>query len=79
MARARERREETRQRAAQGRHARAVAWHERRQRELLYVGDGVSGGLNDAHSDSQALARNALPVLDHASDLAQAMRAPRRQ
>lgn len=73
MARARERREETRQRAAQGRHARAVAWHERRQRELLYVGDGVSGGLNDAHSDSQALARNALPTLDHASDLAQAM------
>ncbi|HEX7863541.1 MAG TPA: reverse transcriptase family protein [Variovorax sp.] len=73
MARARERREETRQRLAQGRHARAVAWHERRQRELLYVGDGVSGGLNDAHSDSQALARNALPSLDHASDLAQAM------
>lgn len=73
MARARERREETRQRAAQGRHARALAWHERRQRELLYVGDGVSAGLNDAHSDSQALARNALPTLDHASDLAQAM------
>ncbi|MDP9600342.1 UNVERIFIED_ORG: retron-type reverse transcriptase [Variovorax paradoxus] len=73
MARARERREETRQRLAQGRHARAVAWHERRQRELLYVGDGVSGGLNDAHSDSQALARNALPALDHAGDLAQAM------
>lgn len=73
MAKARERREETRQRLAQGRHARAVAWHERRQRELLYVGDGVSGGLNEAHSDSQALARNALPALDHARDLAQAM------
>ncbi|NVM91592.1 reverse transcriptase family protein [Variovorax sp. SG517] len=73
MARARERREETRQRLAQGRHARAVAWHERRKRELLYVGDGVSGGLNDGHSDSQALARNTLPALDHAGDLAQAM------
>lgn len=73
MARARERREETRQRFAQGRHARAVAWHARRQGELLYVGDGVSGGLNEAHSDSQALARNALPALDHAGDLAQAM------
>ncbi|WP_445287600.1 reverse transcriptase domain-containing protein [Variovorax atrisoli] len=73
MARARERREETRQRLAQGRHARALAWHERRKRELLYVGDGVSGGLNDAHSDSQALARNTLPALDHAGDLAQAM------
>ncbi|MGJ7500218.1 reverse transcriptase domain-containing protein [Variovorax sp. ZT5P49] len=73
MAKARERREETRQRLAQSRHARAVAWHDRRQRELLYVGDGVSGGLNEAHSDSQALARNALPALDHAGDLATAM------
>lgn len=73
MARARERREETRQRLAQGRHARALAWHERRQRELLYVGDGVSGGLNEAHSDSQALARKALPAMDHAGELAQAM------
>ncbi|KQX19800.1 reverse transcriptase family protein [Variovorax sp. Root434] len=73
MAKARERREETRQRLAQGRHARAVAWHDRRQRELLYIGDGVSGGLNEAHSDSQALARNALPALDHAGELAQAM------
>lgn len=73
MAKARERREETRQRLAQGRHARAVAWHERRQRELLYLGDGVSGGLNEAHSDSQALARNALPAIDQAGELAQAM------
>ncbi|MGJ7524661.1 reverse transcriptase domain-containing protein [Variovorax sp. GB1P17] len=73
MAKARERREETRQRLAQGRHARALAWHERHQRELLYVGDGVSGGLNEAQSDSQALARNALPALNHAGDLATAM------
>lgn len=73
MAKARERREETRQRLAQGRHARALAWHDRRQRELLYVGDGVSGGLGEAQSDSQALARNALPPLNHAGDLAGAM------
>lgn len=73
MAKARERREETRQRLAQGRHARALAWHDRHQRELLYVGDGVSGGLNEAQSDSQALARNALPALNHAGDLATAM------
>ncbi|MGJ7558747.1 reverse transcriptase domain-containing protein [Variovorax sp. RB2P76] len=73
MAKARERREETRQRLAQGRHARAVAWHERRQRELLYVGSGVSGGLNEAYSDSLVLARNALPAMHHAGDLAQAM------
>ncbi len=73
MAKARERREETRQRLAQDRHARAIAWHERRQRELLYVGEGVSGGLGEAQSDAEVLARNALPALHHAGDLAQAM------
>lgn len=73
MAKARERREETRQRLAQGRHARALAWHERRQHELLYVGEGVSGGLGEARSDAEVLARNALPALHHAGDLAQAM------
>jgi RNA-directed DNA polymerase len=73
MARARERREETRQRLAQQRHARALDWHGRRQRELLYLGEGVSGGLNAARSDEQALARHALPALHDATDLARAM------
>jgi retron-type reverse transcriptase len=73
MAKARERREETRQRLAQGRHARAVAWHDRRQRELLYVGDGVSGGLGETLSDAEKLAHNALPALGHAGDIATAM------
>lgn len=73
MARARERREETRQRLAQQRHARALDWHGRRQRELLYLGEGVSGGLNEARSDEQSLARHALPALHDATDLARAM------
>lgn len=73
MAKARERREETRQRLAQGRHARAVAWHDRRQRELLYVGGGVSGGLGETLSDAEKLAHNALPALSHAGDIATAM------
>ena len=73
MARARERREETRQRLAQQRHARALDWHARRQRELLYLGEGVSGGLNEARSDEQSLARHALPALHDATDLARSM------
>ncbi len=73
MAHARARREETLQRLAQDRHVRALTWHGRRQHELLYAGDGVSGGLNEAQSNDQALARRALPLLHHASDLAGAM------
>ena len=73
MAQAKIRREETRQRRAAERHARAQAWHVRRASELLYLGEDVSAGLGDARSDADRLARLALPALHDASDLAQAM------
>jgi RNA-directed DNA polymerase len=73
MARARVRREETRQRRALERYTRAQAWHQRRESELLYLGAGVSAGLNHARSDQDKLARQALPELNEAQDLARAM------
>lgn len=73
MAQARARREETRQRRARERYERALAWHARASNELLYLGDGVSAGLNEAHSDADRLARAALPPLHDARALAQAM------
>ena len=73
MAQARARREETRQRRARERHERALAWHARRAREVLYLGEGVSAGLNDARSDADRLARLTLPSMHDAKDLAQAM------
>lgn len=73
MAQARARREETRQRRARERHERALAWHARRAKEVLYLGQGVSAGLHDARSDADRLARLALPPMHDANDLAQAM------
>jgi retron-type reverse transcriptase len=73
MAKARARREETRQRRARERFERASAWHARRQRELLYLGAGVSAGLNDVRGDQDKLARLGLPLLNDAQDLATAM------
>lgn len=73
MARAREKREETRQRRARERHERALAWHARRAQDLLYLGAGVSAGLNDTRSDADRLARLALPPMHDAQDLARAM------
>lgn len=73
MAQARARREETRQRRARERFERAQAWHQRRQHQLLYLGAGVSAGLNHASSDPERLAQRALPPLHEANDLAQAM------
>jgi len=73
MAQAKVRREETRQRRARERHERALAWHARQGSEVLYLGEGVSGGLNDARSDADKLARLALPAMHDAQDLAHAM------
>ncbi|GGZ11188.1 reverse transcriptase family protein [Pseudoduganella plicata] len=72
MAKAKARRE-TRQRRARERFERASAWHQRHASEILYLGEGVSAGLNDTHSDGDRLARAALPPLNDARELAQAM------
>jgi retron-type reverse transcriptase len=73
MAQAKARREETRQRRARERHERALAWHARRAQEVLYLGAGVSAGLNEARSDADRLARLALPPMHDAQDLARTM------
>lgn len=73
LARARQRREETRQKRARERFERATAWHQRRSTELLYLGEGVSSGLNHAQSDAAKLARWSLPAMNNANDLAAAM------
>ena len=41
-----DRRKETKLRQAEARHTRALAWAERRERDVLYLGAGVSGGLS---------------------------------
>ena len=46
MADARARREETRQRRAAERQARAEAWREKQASDIVYLGEGVSGGLD---------------------------------
>jgi retron-type reverse transcriptase len=73
MAKAREQREATRQQRAQQRFARAQHWQQRQQGELLYLGAGVSQGLNQDQSDAEKLARAQLPLLHDAAALAQAM------
>lgn len=67
-----ERRRETKLRAARGRHAQALAWHGRREEEVLHLGEGVSAGLSAADEAGRALAPG-LPALASPKALAQAM------
>ncbi|QEN89919.1 RNA-directed DNA polymerase [Labrys sp. KNU-23] len=56
-------RTETRRRHAQARQDRAEAWHIRRQREVLYLGEGVSAGLS-----ADPIRRSLLPGLPDIAD-----------
>jgi RNA-directed DNA polymerase len=76
MAKAKARREETKQKRALARFERASAWQQRQQHELLYLGEDVSAGLSQSHSDQDKLARLALPPMNDAQELANAMGIP---
>ncbi|MHC2086207.1 reverse transcriptase family protein [Methylobacterium sp. CM6244] len=67
-----ERRRETKLNGARGRHERALAWHGRRNREILYLGEGVSAGLS-ARADAGASRADGLPELASPGAVAEAM------
>jgi retron-type reverse transcriptase len=68
-----ERRAETIERQLARRRERAAAWRERKKREILYLGEGVSGGLGRREHEPQKLFKAGLPVLSDAETLARAM------
>jgi retron-type reverse transcriptase len=65
--------QETKERRERERLARAAAWKERTGREIVYLGRGVSAGLSQTACDEAKLARFALPRLETAEQIAQAM------
>nr|WP_249136514.1 reverse transcriptase family protein [Bradyrhizobium tropiciagri] len=68
------RRQETKRRNAEARQARAFAWHERRKRDVLYLGEDVSPGLHSRTTTTPL--RGGLPPLADAKALADAMGVP---
>ncbi|WP_434387589.1 reverse transcriptase family protein [Melittangium boletus] len=65
--------QETRERRARERVAKAAAWRERKGKELLFLGRGVSGGLSARETDEARLTRLGLPVLTSPEALAEAL------
>lgn len=55
------------------REERRKAWEERRQREILHLGEGVSGGLSHVTYNAEKLDAYGLPRLGKAEDIAAAM------
>lgn len=73
MKESRERRKENKLRRLRERQERAEAWRLRKTTEILYLGEGVSGGLNDTTAQAEKLQTRGLPTLSTAKDLADAM------
>jgi retron-type reverse transcriptase len=73
LAESRQKREETRRKREQARKDKAADWQRKKQSDILYLGEGVSGGLNETATDPGKLAGLNLPVLTDAVSVAQAM------
>src|SRR5262249_41036502 len=74
MAESKRKRQENKERRIKEAQERAAAWHERKKREVLYLGEGVSGGLGNVEGDNARLVSAGLPVVQRAEQVAAAMR-----
>jgi len=75
MEESRRKQKENKERRESERQERALRWQRRRETEIVYLGEQVSGGLSDQQSNGDALARNDLAVgaFSTLTDLAGAM------
>ena len=64
---------ETKERRETERLARAEAWRGKKDHEIVYLGRGVSGGLNNQTGDAAQLAKLGLPSFQTPEALAKAM------
>lgn len=70
----RKKREENKILRKQKKEARAARWKELKEKNIIYLGEKVSKGLNNQISDSNKLSKYQLPVLQTAEELSEAMK-----
>lgn len=73
LAESKQKQKETRLRREQERKERAEAWQKRKETEIVYLGEKVSGGLNNFEENAERLKTNNLPNFSNIEQLAKAM------
>lgn len=73
LAESRLKQQETKERRERERQQKAADWQQRKQQEILYLGHGVSGGLNHTNSNQERLQSYNLPLCNTAEEIAAAM------
>ncbi|MDJ0619332.1 MAG: reverse transcriptase family protein [Calothrix sp. MO_192.B10] len=69
----RRKQQETKERREKERLERAAAWQQKKQQDIVYLGEGVSGGLNHTQGNDERLASYGLPPHHTAAEIATAM------
>lgn len=69
----RRKRQETKERRERERLERAEAWKQKKQQEIIYLGEGVSAGLNDTEGNEERLQSYSLPLCNTSEQIAAAM------
>lgn len=73
LAESRRKQQETKARRERERQAKAEAWNQRKQQEIVYLGEEVSGGLNHQESNPERLQSYGLPEFANAEQIATAI------
>lgn len=73
LAESKQKRRETKERRERERLERAELWARFKKHQIVYLGEGVSDGLNHRESDKEKLKSLGLPALDAAGHLAEAI------
>jgi len=76
MAESRLKREENKKKKELARLERAEAWKKKKDTEIIYLGEGVSVGLNNTDNNLAALQKHNLPVFYNENELANAIGIP---
>jgi RNA-directed DNA polymerase len=76
MADTRLKREENKKKKELQRLEKAEAWKKQKETEIIYLGEGVSAGLNNTENNVALLQKHGLPVFNNETDLAQAIGIP---
>lgn len=73
LAESRRKQAETKERRERERQERAEAWRQKQEQDIVYLGEEVSGGLNQTTCNEERLKANDLPILGKAQEIAEAM------
>lgn len=73
LEKSRQKREANKERRKKEKEEKAAKWKAVKEKDITYLGEDVSKGLNNKETDTDKLAKNQLPVIDSVESLANTM------